>query len=139
MHTFEIRPHRPGEKIVAASAPSVTLRIFCVVVPWSMKTLGLLGIAITAVIGLSQPAHGGSSARREAYYFPPEHAYDSHGTVPIVRQVQLALQDDGYYTADNQGNFCFETRWAVRRYQRDKGLAITGKVDTALLKSLGLR
>ena len=65
--------------------------------------------------------------------------YDSLGSVATVRQVQRALQEDGYYTGDNRGNFCFETRVAVRRYQRDKGLPITGKIDDALLKSLGLR
>jgi len=104
-----------------------------------MKKLGLLGFLITAFIGLSQPAHGHSRARSEDYYYPRGYTYESMGRVPIVRQVQLALEDSGYYTGDNRGNFCFETRWAVRRYQRDHGLPVTGKIDAALLDALGLR
>lgn len=104
-----------------------------------MKTLGLLSLIITALIGLSQPAHGGPSDRSEGYYYPSDSTYDSLGRVPTVRQVQLALQEDGYYVGDNRGNFGFETRAAVRRYQRDKGLAITGKIDSTLLQTLGLR
>jgi peptidoglycan hydrolase-like protein with peptidoglycan-binding domain len=108
-------------------------------VAWDMKKLGLLSFVITALIGLSQPAHGGPSDRSEGYYYPSDSTYDSLGRVPTVRQVQLALEEAGYYVGDNRGNFGFETRAAVRRYQRDKGLAITGKIDTTLLKTLGLR
>jgi hypothetical protein len=108
-------------------------------VAWDMKKIGLLAFAVTALIGVSQPAHGGPTDRGESYYFPPDSVYDSLGRVPTVRQVQLALAEDGYYVGTDSGNFCYETRVAVRRYQRDKGLAITGKVDTMLLKALGLR
>jgi hypothetical protein len=104
-----------------------------------MKKLGLLSFVIIALIGLSQPAHGRPSDRSEGYYYPRDYAYESHGRSPTVRQVQLALEDNGYYTGDNRGNFCFETRWAVRRYKRDVGLPITGKIDAALLEALGLR
>jgi Putative peptidoglycan binding domain len=104
-----------------------------------MKKLGLLSFAITALIGLAQPAQAGPSDQSEGYYFPTNGVYDSCGSVAIVRKVQRALQEEGYYTGDSSGNFCFETRVAVRRYKRDKGLPIIGKVDDALLNSLGLR
>jgi peptidoglycan hydrolase-like protein with peptidoglycan-binding domain len=104
-----------------------------------MKKLALLSFVITALIDLSQPAHGDSSDRNAGYYYPTDSTYDSLGRVPTVRRVQLALEEDGYYVGDNRGNFGYETRVAVRRYQRDKGLAITGKIDSALLNSLGLR
>jgi peptidoglycan hydrolase-like protein with peptidoglycan-binding domain len=104
-----------------------------------MKTIGLLSFVITALMGLSQPAHGGPSNTNAGYYFPSDATYDSMGRVPTVRLVQRALEEDGYYTGDHRGNFCFETRTAVRRYQRDKGLPITGKIDSALLNALGLR
>lgn len=104
-----------------------------------MKTLGLLSIVIVALFGLAQPAHGAASDRSAGYYYPDQSFYDSYGRVPTVRQVQRALQEDGYYTGDNRGNFCFETRWAVRRYQRDNGLPITGTIDDTLLRALRLR
>jgi len=104
-----------------------------------MKKLGLLSFVITALISLSQPAQAGPGDRSEGYSYPNNASYESSGTVATVRKVQLALEEAGYYTGDNRGNFCFETRVAVRRYKRDKGLPIIGKVDDALLQSLGLR
>ena len=105
-----------------------------------MKKLALLGLAIIALVGFVQPVHAGSRhSNSEGYYYPDKSTYDSHGRVPTVRDVQLALEALGYYVGDNHGNFGYETRTAVRRYKRDRGLAINGKVDTSLLDALGLR
>jgi len=105
-----------------------------------MKTLTSLSVVIIALLGFVQPAHAGSRHRSsEACYYPNDSTYDSLGRVPTVRDVQLALEALGYYVGDNRGNFGYETRTAIRRYQRDRGLAITGKIDTAVLNALGLR
>jgi peptidoglycan hydrolase-like protein with peptidoglycan-binding domain len=104
-----------------------------------MKKLGLLSFVIIALIGLSQSAQGSSRDWSRHYYYPSDYTYESHGRNPTVRQVQLALEEEGYYVGDNRGNFGYETRKAVRRYKRDRGLPIIGKIDTALLQSLGLR
>jgi hypothetical protein len=104
-----------------------------------MKTLGLLSFAIAALIGLSQPANADARDQSNGYYYPDQSAYDSHGRVITVRHVQLALEEDGYYVGDNRGNYGYETRVAVRRYQRDMGLPITGKIDDTLLRTLRLR
>jgi peptidoglycan hydrolase-like protein with peptidoglycan-binding domain len=117
----------------------VVLRNLGLAVGCNMKTLALLSSVIIALVGLSQPAQGGASERVEGYYYPGDATYDSLGAVPTVRQVQRALEEDGYYVGDNRGNFCYETRVAVRRYQRDKGLRISGKIDDELLKTLRLR
>ncbi len=104
-----------------------------------MKKLALLSLGIVAVISLSQSAQAGATEGNESYYFPSDGTYDSLGRVPTVRLVQRALEEDGYYVGDNRGNFCFETRVAVRRYQRDNGLRVTGKIDDTLLRTLRLR
>lgn len=105
-----------------------------------MKKFALLSFAIIALVGFVQPAHAGSRyPNSEGYYYPDKSTYDSLGRVPTVRDVQLALEALGYYVGDNRGNFGYETRTAVRRYKRDRGLAINGKVDTVLLDALGLR
>jgi peptidoglycan hydrolase-like protein with peptidoglycan-binding domain len=104
-----------------------------------MKKIGLLGFVIVAAFTLSQSAQGGPRERSEGYYFPSASVYDSLGREQTVHLVQRALTEDGYYVGDHRGNFCFETRVAVRRYQRDNGLPITGKIDDALLKALRLR
>ena len=143
---FRKRPRNHQSKLTISdcrflhSRVRATLRDLCIAVGWRMKKLGLFSFAITALIGLSQPAHGGPSDRSDSYYYYPSDAtYDSFGRVPTVRQVQRALEEEGYYTGDNRGNFCYETRVAVRRYQRDKGLVMTGKIDAPTLKALGLR
>ena len=104
-----------------------------------MKTLGVLSFGIVALLGLSQPAQAEPTEESEGYYFPTDGTYDSLGRVPTVRLVQLALREDGYYVGDNRGNYCYETRVAVRRYQRDNGLRVTGKIDDTLLRTLRLR
>jgi hypothetical protein len=104
-------------------------------VAWDMKKLGLLSFVISALMSLSQPAWGSEGY----YYYPDDATYDSHGRVATVRRVQLALEEEGYYVGDNHGNFCYETRTAVRRYQRDNGLPMTGKIDSPLLRALDLR
>lgn len=106
---------------------------------WDMKTLGLLSFAVIAVFGLTQPVNGGAPDRNDGYYYPAKSTYDSHGRVLTVRHVQLALEEDGYYVGANDGNYCFETRAAVRRYQRDNGLRMSGKIDDTLLRTLRLR
>ena len=104
-----------------------------------MKIIGLLSLVIMAAVGLPQPAQSTPNDRNDGYYYPSETTYDSLGRVPTVRQVQRALAEEGYYVGDTRGNYCYETRVAVRRYRRDKGLPITGKIDAELLQSLRLR
>jgi peptidoglycan hydrolase-like protein with peptidoglycan-binding domain len=104
-----------------------------------MKKFSLLSFVTVALLGFSPNLPGDSQHRSDGYYYPDDSTYDSLGRVPTVRDVQLALEALGYYVGDNRGNFGYETRTAVRRYQRDRGLAITGKIDTAVLSALGLR
>jgi hypothetical protein len=104
-----------------------------------MKTLILPGLLIAALLGLLQPAQAGPRRLDENGYYPGNHAYASVGGNLIVRKVQLALEEDGYYVGDHSGEFGFETRAAVRRYRRDHGLPIVGKIDETLLRALGFR
>jgi peptidoglycan hydrolase-like protein with peptidoglycan-binding domain len=104
----------------------------------SMKT-SLLSIALLALLAATTPvAIAHSPASLDNRYYPNSTGYDSSGSSLLVRRVQLALQKHGYYVGDNQGQFGMETRAAVRRYRRDHGLPIIGKIDQELLRSLGL-
>jgi len=104
----------------------------------SMKKLTLFGFMLIGMLGLGQSA---SASRQvdEPLTLPDGFTYESHGRDPIVRKVQLALEEDGYYVGDHSGQFGFETRWAVRRYRRDHGLPIVGKIDEQFLRTIGLR
>jgi peptidoglycan hydrolase-like protein with peptidoglycan-binding domain len=101
-----------------------------------MKKLILSGLLV-ALLGIIAPAQAGPRTIGENVFYPENYAYDSAGRSLIVRKVQLALEEDGYYVGDHSGEFGFETRQAVRRYRRDHGLPIVGKIDEDLLRTLG--
>ncbi len=52
--------------------------------------------------------------------------------------VQRALTRLGYYRGPVDGDIGPGTRASIARYQRDRGLRVTGVVDSTLLRSLGL-
>lgn len=112
------------------------LRLTC----FTMKKLMFCGLIALLSVALAEPGFaGGRRTSTDGSYYPDTEAYDSAGTKELVRKVQLALEEDGYYVGSHSGNFGIETRMAVRRYRRDHGLPIIGKIDDALLQSLGFR
>ena len=52
--------------------------------------------------------------------------------------VQSALRRRGYYHGSIDGDIGPGTRSAIRTYQSDRGLPVTGQIDGRLLNSLGL-
>ncbi len=57
----------------------------------------------------------------------------------LVSQVQAHLADRGYYTGIVDGKAGPRTREAVRQFQADAGLPVTGEVDSGLLEHLATR
>jgi hypothetical protein len=55
-----------------------------------------------------------------------------------VAQVQRKLKKLGYYESSVDGEIGPKTRAAIRAYQEENSLEITGQIDKALLSSLGL-
>ena len=76
----------------------------------------------------------------DSYYSYDEPIYGYGGLSPeqIVAGVQVALQDEGYYTYAIDGQMGPLTRSAIGRYQRDHRLPITYEIDQATLGSLGI-
>ncbi|PYK07515.1 MAG: hypothetical protein DME67_00420 [Verrucomicrobia bacterium] len=56
----------------------------------------------------------------------------------VIANVQVALQDAGYYFGQITGTLSVETRAALANFQRDYGLPITGAIDEPTIESLGL-
>lgn len=56
----------------------------------------------------------------------------------LEMDVQQALRRHGYYRGQIDGDIGPGSRSAIRDYQADRGLPITGRVDGPLLRSLGL-
>jgi membrane-bound lytic murein transglycosylase B len=53
-------------------------------------------------------------------------------------QVQRKLKKLGYYSGTVDGEIGAKSRAAIRAYQEENGLEITGQIDRALLGSLAL-
>lgn len=56
----------------------------------------------------------------------------------IVRRLQMILFAYGFYSGELDGVPGTDTRAAIAKYQSSKGLKVTGQVDDALIKSLGI-
>jgi len=56
-----------------------------------------------------------------------------------VSDVQSALSREGYYDGPIDGRLGSATRKALRRYQRDHGLDVTGGINRAVIEALQLR
>ncbi|MEI8342631.1 MAG: peptidoglycan-binding domain-containing protein [Verrucomicrobiota bacterium] len=52
--------------------------------------------------------------------------------------VQAALRTKGYYTGSLDGIYGPQTADAIRRFQVDNGISMTGKINGDTLKALGL-
>lgn len=55
-----------------------------------------------------------------------------------VKEVQRALQANGYYSGPIDGVVGPKTKSGVREYQRDQNMKVTGKVDEKTAQSLGV-
>ena len=99
-----------------------------------MKRNSIVSLLIATLACALQPARADS-----AYHFPAGAGYSSVSYDPFVRTVQLALEKEGYYVGDDHGEYGAETRAAVNRFERDKGLPETATITLPVLEALGLR
>ena len=73
-------------------------------------------------------------------YAPNEYSeYDSGYGDSSVSQVQAALARKGYYRGAIDGSLGPATRNALRQYQRNHGLDVTGRIDRSVIEALRLR
>jgi hypothetical protein len=84
------------------------------------------------------PAWGYDPGYSRYVYDVPVYAYRGLPPDQVLRQVQAQLQDLGYYRSAVDGLFGPITRNALRRFQADHGLPVTGAVDEATLYALGM-
>jgi len=74
-------------------------------------------------------------------YYPydgPIYGYGNLTPDQVVVNVQVALQEQGYYAGATDGDLGPQTRAALAAYQADHGLAVTSAVDKPTLETLGL-
>jgi Putative peptidoglycan binding domain len=73
------------------------------------------------------------------YYYPDSGYYSGdNGSASFPALVQGALARRGYYDGQVDGIIGSGTRSAIREFQRDNGLTVTGRVDPQLVQALKL-
>ncbi len=92
-----------------------------------MKVPALLASLVFATTLISIPASTEAAP-------PPHH----HPGESIQVAVQRRLAHLGYYHGAIDGEIGPHSHRAIRRYQADHGLRVTGDIDRPLLRSLGL-
>jgi Putative peptidoglycan binding domain len=71
------------------------------------------------------------------YYYPDSASYSGrNGSASIPVLVQDSLARRGYYAGPVDGVVGSGTRSAIREFQRDNGLPVTGRIDSQLVQAL---
>jgi len=84
------------------------------------------------------PAWGYDPLNNNYDYDGPTYSYGNLLPDETIANVQVALQQAGYYAGEVTGSLDVETRAALANYQRDQGLPVTGAIDQPTVQSLGL-
>jgi hypothetical protein len=74
----------------------------------------------------------------EGQVLPTEQSIAYHANPPIVRKVQIALRNRGYYHENVDGYLGGATGIAIQRYQIDHCIRVIPLLDPSLLISLGI-
>ena len=89
-------------------------------------------------VGYWYPAWGYDPYAWYSYDGPIYTGYADRTPDRIIEDVQLALQQQGYYAGAIDGLLGQQTRGALAAFQADSGLPITSAVDRPTLQTLGL-
>ncbi len=88
--------------------------------------------------GYWYPAYGYDSAYSTYRFDEPIYGYNSLDPSQVIVNVQRELRREGYYRDSIDGLIGPNTRAALARYQRERGLSVTRAIDGPTLASLGL-
>ena len=88
--------------------------------------------------GYWYPAYGYDPGYNTYAYDEPIYGYNNLDPGQVIVNVQSALQEQGYYDDQVDGLIGPNTRAALSRFQRDRGLPVTAAIDGPTLEALGL-
>lgn len=86
-------------------------------------------LAISAALLVSMAGFAGAASR---------HSGSMHNSKETISSAQQSLKSGGYYRGEVDGISGRETQAAVRRFQHDNNLAVTGRLDPDTLSALGV-
>jgi hypothetical protein len=93
-------------------------------------------LALFLLLGLSAPALANSASGTPLGYAQiNQQAYTSPET---IRAAQVALRDRGFYNGAINGVLNVQTRNAIRQFQRQSNLPLTGELDFNTARALGI-
>jgi hypothetical protein len=78
------------------------------------------------------------SHKRSRYRRSRRQPFQKAPTPDRIREIQTALQRNGYYKGDPSGKWDATTVDAMERFQQDHALSPSGKIDALSLQKLGL-
>lgn len=84
----------------------------------------------------SQPSYYTNYTTRSVYRTAPRVSASYEGS--LAADVQEALKRRGYYRGAVDGDIGPASRSAIRAYQSERGLSVTGRIDRSLLEALGI-
>jgi peptidoglycan hydrolase-like protein with peptidoglycan-binding domain len=125
------------EKIMKMTFLTLSLSLLCIVGLTGCKTIQAINDDLATlnrsssysppepIVATSQPQPPTS----KLIYYPPE----------MVKDVQSSLKEKGYAVSRPDGLFGPKTMTAVKSFQRDRGIPITGKLDERTVSMMGVR
>lgn len=81
---------------------------------------------------------GGPSVYTPSRYYAPTRTYVRRSSSSIEASVQRALRREGYYDGAVDGDIGPQSRASIRYYQAENRMEVTGRIDSRLLRSLGI-
>jgi hypothetical protein len=94
--------------------------------------------AANVVVNKAYVAPVGVYAGWSIVALPAYVAYPQFATYPVEVAVQVQLKQLGYYGGDIDGQIGPGTQKAIAKFQAAQGLAVTGQINQATLKALGI-
>jgi peptidoglycan hydrolase-like protein with peptidoglycan-binding domain len=106
----------------------------------TVKTVALVLLAVSQTVGVAYAQCPGEPAAPAAYdpVADMKYTFQIGAPDPILREAQIALQQQGYYTGPIDGVISPAVRSAVWRFQRANGLDHTGSLDRFTIIALGV-
>ena len=103
-----------------------------------MKYFPSFSRGLIAVIFLLIPIGGLAQTAMRERTVEQDRTSELRITSKEVSAVQTELKEQGYYKAKPNGILNQETRAALRRYQTEHELTVSGRIDRATLEKLGI-
>ncbi len=106
----------------------------------TIKCIRLASLAVLLSFATPTPAYQMNVTTAPAIVSPSQitSGQEIFSSFESIRSAQIALRDRNYYNGPVNGQMTPGTRDAIRRFQRDQNLPVTGDLNLATARELGL-